>query len=317
MTHVLRRSRLLIAAVAAGALALTGCGSSDDSSGDSASPATSRVVEATNGKVTVPANPKRVVGINYATGALLDVGITPVGTTKIEEPLELTPEQRAVGAEIPEVGAGDQVNLEKVASLKPDLIIVEGADFDWPIDKLTAIAPTLYFEVTKPSELVGSAEKIAQAVGKDAELKKLKDAYAARLAEVKGKYPEALEKKFTTVSTYGEGKFYIGTRTSWIGQVLNGLGAGFAKESDKTDTHENEYSQEKISVLGDADVVLIGNSGGKFTEQTEEMLATGQWKLLKAAKAEQVHGVDFSYADRYTTLTAVLTQVEKILQGLG
>ncbi|MBW8480959.1 ABC transporter substrate-binding protein [Actinomadura parmotrematis] len=317
MNPLFGRSRLLVAALAVGALSLTGCG---DDAKDAAAPApsaTSRTVQATNGSVTVPANPKKVVGINYATGALLDVGVVPVGTTKIEEPLDLVPAQQAQGAKIPEIGAGDQINLEKVAALQPDLIIVEGADFGWPIDKLTKIAPTLYFEVTKPSELVGSAEKIAAAVGREAKTKELKAAYEKRLAEVKGKYATALQKKFTIVSTYGEGKFYIDTRTSWMGQVLNGLGAGFAKESDKTDTHENEYSQEKLSVLSDADVVLIGNSGGKFTPEVDKMLATPQWKLLKAARTGQVHGIDYSYADRYSTMSAVLDQIEKILQGLG
>ncbi|GAA4232127.1 ABC transporter substrate-binding protein [Actinomadura meridiana] len=319
MIHVLRRSRSLVAVAAAVAAALTlaGCGGSGSAHTGSASSG-KRTVQATNGSVTVPAHPKRIVAISYVAGALLDVGVVPVGTTKVEEPLELTPEQTARIAASTQIGAGDQVNLEKVAELRPDLIIVEGADFGWPIDKLGRIAPTLYYEVAKPSELVESAEKIALAVGRDAELKRLKDAYAARLAQVKSAYSAQLTNtKFSLVSTYGDGKFYIDTRTSWMGQVLNALGAGFAKESDRTDTHENEYSQEKISVLADADVVLIGNSGGKLSPPTEEMLATAQWKLLKAAKDRQVHGVNFSYADRYTSLTAVLGQIETILKELG
>ncbi|TDD77938.1 ABC transporter substrate-binding protein [Actinomadura rubrisoli] len=319
MNALIRGSRLLVAALAVSAFTLVGCGDSDDpeAAGPAPAAATSRTVRAANGTVTVPANPKRVVGISYATGALLDVGVVPVGTTKIEEPLELTPQQAATGAKIPEIGAGDQVNLEKVAALRPDLIVVEGADFGWPIDKLKAIAPTLYFKVAKPSELVRNAEQIAQAVGKEDKLKELKAAYAARLAEVKGKYAKALTKKFTIVSTYGQGKYFIDTRTSWIGQVLDGLGAGFAKESAKTDTHQNEYSQERISLLGDADVVLIGRSGGKFTPEVDQLLRTGSWKLLKAAKSGQVHGIDYSYADRYTTLTQVLGQIETVLRGLS
>ncbi|RKS76999.1 iron complex transport system substrate-binding protein [Actinomadura pelletieri DSM 43383] len=321
MIHVLRRSRPLVAVVAAlvAALTLAGCGDSDDAGSDGkGASAEKRTVQATNGSVTVPANPKRIVAISYAAGALLDVGVVPIGTTKVEEPLELTPEQTAQISKSTEIGAGDQINLEKVAELRPDLIIVEGADFGWPIDKLGKIAPTLYFEVAKPSELVGAAEKIAQAVGKEAELKRLKDAYTAKIDQVKGAYAGPLkDNRFALVSTYGDGKFYIGTRTSWMGQVLHSLGAGFAKESDRTDTHENEYSQEKISSLADADVVLIGNSGGKLSPATEEMLATSQWKLLKAAKKNQVHGVNFSFADRYTTLTAVLSQIETLLKGLG
>lgn len=312
-----RGPRLLVAALTAASLALAGCGGSEkEPTGSGAEPAT-RVVEATNGSITIPAEPKSIVGISYATGALLDVGVVPVGTTKIEEPLELTEEQKEIGAKIPEIGAGDQINLEKVAEVRPDLIIVEGADFGWPIDKLSQIAPTLYFEVSAPSDLVASAEKIAQAVGRDAELKKLKDAYEARVAEVKGKYADALAKnRFTMVSTYGGGNYYLGTRTSWIGQVVDDLGGAFTEASANDETHETEESLENLSKLDDADVILIGNSGGKFTPETEEMINSSSFKLLKAAKNKQVHGLDFSYADRYTTMTAVLDQIEEILQGL-
>ncbi|MDX6740070.1 ABC transporter substrate-binding protein [Actinocorallia sp. A-T 12471] len=312
-----RRPRLLVAALTVAALSLTGCGGSDEPDAAPSSQApTTRVVEATNGSITIPADPQKIVGINYATGALLDVGVVPVGTTKIEEPLELTPEQQAAGAGITEIGAGDQINLEKVASVQPDLIIVEGADFGWPIDKLSAIAPTLYFEVKAPSDLVASAEKIAEAVGKGDQLKGLKDAYDAKITEIKGKYPEQLKKKFTVVSTYGGGNYYLGTRTSWIGQVVDDLGGAFSQASSSTETHETEESLENLSKLNDADVILIGRSGGEFTPETTEMLNSSSFKLLPAAKSSQVHGIDFSYADRYTTMTAVLGQIEKILQGL-
>lgn len=314
-----RGPRLLAAALTAAALALTGCGGTEDGAEPEApaKPA-SKVVEASNGSITIPGDPRRIVSVIYATGALLDVGVTPVGTTKIEEPVELTEEQKATGAQIPEIGAGDQINLEKVAEARPDLIIVSAPDFNWPIDKLSQIAPTLYFEVTKPADLVASAEKVAQAVGKDAELKKLKDAYDARVTEVKGKYADALAKnKFTVVSTYGGGNYFLGTRTSWIGQVVDDLGGAFTAASSDSATHETEESLENLSKLDDADVILIGNSGGKFTPETEKMLASSSFKLLKAAENEQVHGIDFSYADRYTTMTAVLNQIETILQGLG
>ncbi len=313
--------RRLVAALTVAALALTGCGGSDDeAAAEPSAPAkpASRVIEATNGSITIPGDPRRIVGISYATGALLDVGVVPVGTTKIEEPLELTADQAATGAKITEIGAGDQINLEKVAGVTPDLIIVEGADFNWPIDKLSQIAPTLYFEVSAPSDLVSSAEKIAKAVGRDAELKKLKDAYDQRVTEIKGEYADALAgNKFTVVSTYGGGNYYLGTRTSWIGQVVDDLGGSFTKASSSTATHETEESLENLVKLEDADVILIGRSGGAFTPEVEAMLGSGSFKLLKAAKNKQVHGVDFSYADRYTTMTAVLGQIETILQGLS
>ncbi|MEO5876787.1 MAG: ABC transporter substrate-binding protein, partial [Streptosporangiaceae bacterium] len=64
MNPLILRSRLLVAAVAVGALALTGCGGSDEptAGAPSAAAPTTRTVQATNGSITVPANPQRVVG---------------------------------------------------------------------------------------------------------------------------------------------------------------------------------------------------------------------------------------------------------------
>ncbi|MFF4412062.1 hypothetical protein ACFYY8_05985 [Streptosporangium sp. NPDC001559] len=57
--------------------------------------AADRVVEATNGKITVPGDVERIVSISYATGALLDFGVLPVGTSAIDgnNPMELPPSQ--------------------------------------------------------------------------------------------------------------------------------------------------------------------------------------------------------------------------------
>lgn len=228
-THALstRSRRLAAVASAAALLTLTACGSDGDkAAGDGAksSPSAPKVIEATNGKITVPADVKRIVTVSYATGALLDLGVQPVGTSTLDEnnPVELLPAQKDAAAKIEPIGSGIEINIEKVASLKPDLIIVEGATaFDWGVKKLEGIAPTLYFGVDKPVDLLTAQEKIATAVGRDAEFKKLKGDYEAKAAKIKADYAGKLNTvKWSFASSYGGGEFLVDTSSSWVGRVL-------------------------------------------------------------------------------------------------
>ncbi|EME96309.1 ABC transporter substrate-binding protein [Streptomyces mobaraensis NBRC 13819 = DSM 40847] len=318
------RSRVAAVLAAAALLTVSACGSDDSS--DDAKPAAGdggkRVIETSDGKVTVPAKAERIVSISYATGALLDLGVEPVGTSAIDEnnPMELLPSQKEQGKKITSIGSGIETNIEKVASLKPDLIIVEGAAaFDWKINRLKGIAPTLYFGIKTPGDLYDAQEKIARAVGKEDALDKLKATYKEKADKIKSTYADKLKSvKWALASSYGNGEFLVDTRTSWVGRVLSDVGAGFAKASADGKEHEVTYSQEKIDVLSDADVILVPRTAatGEVPKETKELQDKPSWKLLKAAKDGHVLPVTYATSDRYGTSIDVLDQIEKILKSL-
>jgi iron complex transport system substrate-binding protein len=328
-TRALTSRSLGLAAVAATAsLTLAACGSNGGSKDakDTASGASAAsgpvVVEATNGKVTVPAGVKRIVSVSYATGALLDLGVQPVGTSTIDDnnPMELLPSQTEAAKKIEPIGSGIEINIEKVASLKPDLIIVEGASaFDWGVKKLEGVAPTLYFGIDKPVDLLNAQEKIATAVGKEAEFKKLKSDYDTKAAKIKADYAGKLNSvKWTIASSYGGGEFLVDTSTSWVGRVLNDVGAQFSKASSDTSEHEVTYSVEKLDVLADADIILVPKTAatGEVPQDTKDLDKQPSWKNLKAVQAGKVIPVTYATTDRYGTSINVLDQIETILKGL-
>ncbi|GAA0395160.1 ABC transporter substrate-binding protein [Streptomyces luteireticuli] len=322
---VARRPRRAAAAVLAAAALLTATACGSDKS-DDAKPAAGdgkeRVIEATNGKITVPADAKRIVSLSYATGALLDLGVEPVGTSAIDEnnPMELLPSQVDQGKKITSIGSGIETNIEKVASLKPDLIVVEGASaFDWNIKRLQGIAPTLYFGIKTPGDLYSAQEKIAKAVGKEGAFDKLKAEYQNKAAKIKATYGDKLKsKKWAIASSYGNGEFMVDTRTSWVGRILADVGVSFAKAADEGKDHEVTYSMEKINVLSDADVILVPKAfaTGEVPKETKELQDKPSWKLLKAAKDNHVLPVTYATSDRYGTSIDVLDQIEKIAKGL-
>ncbi|MFH8786573.1 ABC transporter substrate-binding protein [Streptomyces roseoverticillatus] len=322
-----RAARGRTAAALAGAtalLTLTACGGNGSGGSEAAGGkgAGGRVIEASNGKVTVPAGAKRIVSISYATGALLDLGVEPVGTSAIDEnnPMELLPSQTERAKKITSIGSGIETNIEKVASLKPDLIVVEGAAaFDWNVKKLEGIAPTLYFGIKTPVDLLNAQEKIARAVGKEDVFTKLKTDYRQKADQIKNTYKDKLKNvNWAVASSYGNGEFIVDTRTSWVGRVLADAGAKFAKASDDGKEHEVTYSQEKTDVLSDADVILVPRmfATGEVPKEVKELQDKPSWKLLKASKDNHVLPVTYATTDRYGTSLDVLGQIEKILKGL-
>ncbi|MBH1936762.1 ABC transporter substrate-binding protein [Streptomyces sp. AV19] len=323
---VARRSRRAVAAALAAAALLTAaaCGNekSDDAKPAAGDAKDKRVIEATNGKITVPADAKRIVSLSYATGALLDLGVEPVGTSALDanNPMELLPSQVEKGKKITSIGSGIETNIEKVASLKPDLIIVEGASaFDWNIKRLQGIAPTLYFGIKTPGDLYAAQEKIAKAVGKEDAFDKLKADYKNKADKIKATYGDKLKsKKWALATSYGNGEFMVDTRTSWVGRILADVGVSFAKAADDGKEHEVTYSQEKINVLSDADVILVPKNfaTGEVSKEVKDLQDKPSWKLLKAAKDDHVLPVTYATSDRYGTSLDVLDQIEKIAKGL-
>ena len=147
-----RPSRLAVPLLAAALVAgVSACGSSDDSSDAAASSSSGGAfpvsIENKFGTTTVPAEPERVVTIGFNDlDFVLALGVTPVGT---RANLGYDATQRpwapaaAKGLDLPTVGE-TEIDLEKVAALKPDLIVGVYSFIDQQTyDQLSKIAPTL------------------------------------------------------------------------------------------------------------------------------------------------------------------------------
>lgn len=218
---VVGRSAVGTAVVLASALALSACGSDADSGSDKGGGAT-HTVKTVNGPVKVPDKPKRVVVLDTAElDSVVTLGIKPVGATTAlpgKPFLSYLPKDELKGVE--NVGAVAQPNMEKIAALKPDLILTnKDRDAD-RYDELSQIAPTVMTKTTG-YPWKENFQAHADALGKKAEAKKVLADYTAHTAKV----TEALggEKKARSLQTsvirftqgadtriYGK-KAYIGT----------------------------------------------------------------------------------------------------------
>ncbi|MDF9758907.1 ABC-type Fe3+-hydroxamate transport system substrate-binding protein [Peribacillus simplex] len=133
---------------------LAACGNSkDQAEGNKAEDKkkdTSYTIEHAMGTTELKKTPKRVVVLtNEGTEALLALGIKPVGAVKswLGDPWYDHIKDDMDGVEV--VGVEQEVNLEKIASLKPDLIIGSKIRQEAVYDKLNAIAPTVFSETLR------------------------------------------------------------------------------------------------------------------------------------------------------------------------
>ncbi|MFC4054922.1 ABC transporter substrate-binding protein [Actinomadura syzygii] len=316
------RLRRFVVACAAATLALTlvACGSPGDDATSQATGTSARTVQTPDGPVQIPAKPKRIIGLSYAAAWLLDAGVSMVGVTDIDENA-LTEQQRAQIKKVPLVGEGNELNLEKIVSLWPDLIVISAPKrVTFPIDKLKPIAPVLSYGIGDPDELLPTSLKVDDAAGRAAAGEQTKKTYTDKLAELKAKYADKLTgKKWAIVNSGEAGKFSVYTASSWLGIVLKDLGVTWApvKGVDGGD-FSFDKSFEEIGTLAAADVILVDGDepGGSPSAETATLLGQQNWKALKAARDGQVHPIRGFFTSRYQEAVRILGDIESFLPSL-
>jgi iron complex transport system substrate-binding protein len=240
-----RRRTLLGALAAVATLLVAGCGSGSAPSpdaapgGDGTFPVT---VQHKFGSTTIPAKPVRVVTLGYTDqDAVIALGTVPVGTSEWygDNPGALFPWAAAQlkGAPLPSViPSSDAVQFEKIAALKPDLILsLYGGLAQADYDKLTAIAPT----IAQPAGVQNYAipwdtqtEIVGQALGKSAAAAALVSGVRDKIAQVKAAHPQYAGRTALTAGWFSD-KWYAYSSKDQRGRLLADLGFTVDPEIDE------------------------------------------------------------------------------------
>ena len=292
----------VLLSVVLGTAVLAACGSekSDDADSAKASGSASagfpRTLKTVMGDVKIPSQPKRVVVLD--TGELDDVtllGIDPVGAvaphfkTEGGFPTYLKGELSGTA----DVGPLLEPNLEKIASLKPDLILSSKVRHEKVYDKLSAIAPTVFTETT------GGVWK--QNLKVHAEALGLEKEAAAKVKEYETQAKalgEAIRKKDGgTMPTASVVRFIAGpTRlyqtNSYSGVVLNDIGFKRPRSqvSNDPEVTMKDVSPEEID-QADADLVFVTTADTPDKTQQKQVTSNPVWKSLPAVKNGKVFTV--------------------------
>ncbi len=279
----LRPARTAALAVAALVVATTlaACGSDADEPAASAPDASAGfpvTLKNTFGDTTITKKPERIVTLGWnAQDVVYALGETPVGMPKVtygptKEGVTAWDADKFDPAKTTLLDAGDSYPFEKIAALKPDVILAPYEGFDETVYKtLSAIAPTVaYPGAPWQTTWQDQTTLIGKALGKSAEADQLIAGIKDRIAKVAAEHPEFKDKTITVGSFGAENYVYMPGDPRV--QILNEMGfknAPGVEALEKTNTKKEfalTISKEKVSDI-DADVLVAyvdGLTAAKF-----------------------------------------------------
>ncbi|WP_031053553.1 ABC transporter substrate-binding protein [Streptomyces sp. NRRL F-5702] len=319
------RSLAAVSLATVTALSLSACGSSDDSgSGSDSAPGSgsTRTVKTAMGDVEVREAPERVVVLDTAElDSALTLGVKPVGSTHADVTsgfLDYLPKDRVAGIE--DVGQMMTPNLEAIAALKPDLILTSKVRHGDKYAELSKIAPTVMTENTG-YPWKENFRLHAEALGKQAEAKKVTADYAQHVADVTkalGGKEKAAATEVNMVRFVEGADIRIYGRKNYIATILADVGLGRPAIVDKAkDGFSYDVSPEKID-LADADAVFHSTYGDPKKAKETETTGGGLWKNMDAVKNGKVFPVDdqlWIQGIGYTAADKILDELRARLTG--
>ncbi|MGG3468044.1 iron-siderophore ABC transporter substrate-binding protein [Neobacillus pocheonensis] len=309
---------------------LAACGSSTEkTAGTKAEPKQaeekSYTVEHAMGSTTIKGTPKRVVILtNEGTEALLALGVKPVGAVQsyLGNPWYDHIKKDMDGVEV--VGVESEVNVEKIATLKPDLIIGNKLRQEKIYPQLSAIAPTVFSETLR-GDWQENFKLYAKALNLEEKGTQVLSDFDKHVADVKGKLGDQVNQQISIVR-FMAGKSRIYYTDSFSGVIFDKLGFKRAAQQEALFTPENKLGKLAVEVgkevipKMDADQLFYftyAPNGDKAaldtaTEWTNDPL----WKNLNAVKSGNVHEVSdaiWNTAGGVLAANLMLDDLEKIL----
>jgi iron complex transport system substrate-binding protein len=325
---VITRTAAFLALIAS-AGAVSACGASRDEPSASTRP----YVDAAGRTVQLPDAPKRIVVLSEpALDAALALGVRPVATTLGRGQGTVSAYLQARAKGIQSVGILAQPNLERIARLRPELILTDGTATldDATLDKLRRLAPTVVVSRTG-EDWRRAFSATARILGRSAQAQRLLARYDRRVAAIRARLGANSGATISIVRWGGIGLPAVLMKELAASRVLTDLGLRRPPAQDRRGPgHTVPVSLERIEAL-DADWMFFGSlgAGGPAggVADTPADLASARQALryardtpgftgLKAVRSGHVVPVDGSVwtsAGGYLAEQVVLDDVERAL----
>ncbi|WP_216870853.1 ABC transporter substrate-binding protein [Modestobacter excelsi] len=259
--RTVRRALVLMGTLAV-TTGLAACGGTEDEpaapSGSSAGGTFPLSIENEFGTTEITEAPERVVTVGFNDADfVLALGVTPVGVRENLGDHDVTKrpwarEQLAGAGDIPTVG-GEEIDVEAVAALRPDLIVGVYSFMDQAVyDQLSGIAPTLAQTDEHADGATPWQEQTlltGRALGEEDRAQEIVDDVEARFAQATSENPAFAGTSLAVDLTgVGSGHYLLG-RDDLRTQFFTDL--GFTVPDTSTDV-----SQERLDLL-EADVLAV------------------------------------------------------------
>lgn len=243
-----------------------------------------RTIKHAMGETKLEKKPERVIVLD--TGELDNVvalGIKPVGIAYTDGSPTMPSYIGGKGGTPENVGTINNLNLEAITKLNPDLILGSKLRAEAQYPKLSAIAPTVFSVrpgyVWKENFLLNAA-----ALDRQADAAKMLEDYTNKATET----GNAIEKKLgvrptVTALRFMPGKIRLYARKSFIGTILIDAKIGQPTPS-QVDDLAADVSAEQIG-KADGDFILYSTYGDAAKTAQPDVLGGKLWSGLNAVKA--------------------------------
>lgn len=273
------------------------------------------------GETCIPADPQRIAALraDQITTPLLDIGAPVIatemgrmedGSAYVRGASDIFGQDVVDAAGLIDLGGHNPPDLEAVAAVAPDLILIRGYQSE-ALEQLSAIAPTVVVPDNMPylDHLAFLADAAGMTDSYDARLER----YRARLAAAREVIGDASAITLSRFDLWEDGLWFY---PNWgaVDQVIDDL--GFARPAIQAEATENIFGLS-VERLPDFDGdILIASRAPRFG-QTIPML-TGQWdgvapfwRDLPAVQAGALY-----WYERDVWVGYSFASLDKVLDGL-
>ncbi|MFG3039204.1 iron-siderophore ABC transporter substrate-binding protein [Streptomyces sp. NPDC048330] len=299
----MRRLLTTAAALAAAALTLTACGTTEPAADDKPKATAEKITltDASGQKVVLNGPAKKVVGTEWHEVELLvSLGVDPIGVADVKGyktwdtavPLKNEPK---------DIGTRGEPSMDTVAALKPDLIV---ASTDLPpaaVKQLRKLAPVIEVKSADAADPIGrmtqNLDLLAQATGTTDKAAELKKTFEAKVEE--GKKALAGAGLGGAKVAFADGYVVsnqVSIRPYTSGSLIGAVNEKLGLKNDWTVKGDPAYGLGTTDVEGltklsaDVHFAYIGNDGDKDSNPFAGQLAKDKvWTSLPFVKKGNVH----------------------------
>ena len=288
------------------AITLVGCGNNEQEEADqgntdeveenSETTEDTRTVTDDQGEVEVPANPEKIV-TSYYVGHLLELGVKPLGaiTTELDNPFI---QDQIDGIE----DLGNQISVEKVIELEPDLIIAPDQE---SYEQLKKIAPTVLLQYGN-HHVIEEMEMLGAILGKEDVASNWIEQFEEKGEQAKQQLADVIGENETVsiIEVWANNIYVYGNKWGRGGYNLYNVLEFNPPQVVEENVIDNqpfmEISMEGIpEVAGDHIFLSVYDADGG-SERAEEIRNSDVWQSLEAVQNGNVYEINldkFFYFD--------------------
>jgi iron complex transport system substrate-binding protein len=279
--------------------------------GNAQSNCATKLVQHAQGETCVPNAPKRIVVLHDAIllEPILSLGMRPIASTVywLERGIFYRNVDAATTAKIEPIGSITEPNVEKILSLKPDLIIGRPGQHDRLYAQLAKIAPTVYPKEAQTS-ILEQLRFLGRLLGRETLAEQRIQTYQSRIANFKSRAGRKLSNitisrlRFagSAVNTFGEADAVV--------QIINALGIKRPAAQSALKDERVNLSLETLPAH-DADYIFVRRVGDV---KIENIVPNELWNRLGAVKNNSIIEEDWA-AYSVPAAQRVLADLEKVL----